>query len=113
MSYLFFEDDLLFFTEVVDGQLNIIKEGLEWFCRSSGQKVNYGKSSILFSSNIPDEEAARLILAFGVTVTRSLGKYLGHPFLHQGRNVCAHKELVEHTAASMGGRSSVCHGLAE
>lgn len=27
MSYLFFADDLLFFKEAVDEQLNIIKEG--------------------------------------------------------------------------------------
>lgn len=89
LSDLFFADDLLFFTEEVKGQLSIIKKGLEQFCTSSGQKVNYEKSSILFSSNIPDEEAARPSSVFGVTVTRNLGKYLGHHVLQQGRNARA------------------------
>lgn len=36
LNYLFFADDLLFFSEAYEDQLLCLREGLERFCSSSG-----------------------------------------------------------------------------
>lgn len=55
-----------------------LKEGLQQFCKCSGQKVNYDKSSMIFSLNVPEEEAGRLSNMLSISLTRQWGKYLGH-----------------------------------
>lgn len=60
LSYLFFADDLLLFSEADEDQLGCLREGLELFCKSSGQKINSSKSSMLYFLNVPDEETRRL-----------------------------------------------------
>lgn len=77
LSYLFFADDLIMYSEAVEEQLMCIREGLELFWKSSGQRVNYGKSSILFSANVDVTEAKRLSDLVGVSPIDRLGKYLG------------------------------------
>lgn len=52
-----------------------IKEGLEMVCKSSVHKVNFGKSSMLTSANVPALEAKRLSTLFGFSLTERLGKY--------------------------------------
>lgn len=103
VSYLFFADDLILFTEAKEDQLICIKEGLELFCKSSGQKVNYIKSSMICSSNISHAEVEKLSSCFGVPLKGSLGKYLGHHVLSGGRNDIAHKELVKRVQARLDG----------
>lgn len=60
LSHLFFVDDLLIFSKAREEQLACVKEGLEAFCKSSGQMINFQKSSMFFSSNVSDIEAERL-----------------------------------------------------
>lgn len=69
LSYLFFVDDVILFSEAIEDQLQCLKEGLEVFCRASRQKVNYGKSAMLCSANIHPTEATRLSELFGVPLT--------------------------------------------
>lgn len=95
MSYLFFADDLLFFSEAMVDQVGYLMEGLRIFCRASGQKVNFNKSSMFFSLNMPVETAVALSEGVGIPRTCHLGKYLGHHLLHHGRNRDAHMDLVE------------------
>lgn len=108
LSYLFFADDLILFSEAREDQLLCIKEGLELFCRSSGQKVNFGKSSMLFSGNIEETEAKRLSELMGIPITAKLGKYLGHHVRHHGRNGEGHKELVERVNGRLEGWKTRC-----
>lgn len=103
LTHLFFADDLLFFSEAKDDQLQCIREGLDLFCKSSGQKVNFAKSSMLCSSNVPVREAVRLSSLLGVPLTKSFGKYLGHHVLHKGRNGDAHRALVENVHSRLEG----------
>lgn len=70
ISHLFFADDLLLFSEASEDQIACIKEGLERFCKTSGQKVNFNKSLgqkvnfnkllMFVSPNIPKQVAKRL-----------------------------------------------------
>lgn len=45
LSHLFFAYDLLLFAEPSLDQLECIKEGLDLFCKCSGQNINFHKSS--------------------------------------------------------------------
>lgn len=48
-----FADDLLLFGHAVVYQINCVLQVLDSFCNLSGPKVNFSKSSIIFSSNVP------------------------------------------------------------
>lgn len=78
LNYLFFADDLLFLKRV-------IKEGLQRFRYCLGQKINFLKSTMLCSPNVPEEEARRLSAFLGVPLTLKLGKYLGAPHRDEGK----------------------------
>lgn len=51
----FFADDLILFAEATEGQIKMIKEGLDIFAKASGQCINFGKSNVLFSPNVTDQ----------------------------------------------------------
>lgn len=57
ISHLFFANDLLLFAEAGIHQIDCINEGLERFCATSGQKINFSKSFVYFSPNIPEDVA--------------------------------------------------------
>lgn len=67
LSHLFFAGDLLIFSEACEVQLLCIKEGLEAFCKCSGQRISFQKSSMFFSSSVPAAEAERLSNMVGDT----------------------------------------------
>lgn len=46
---------------------------------ASGQRINFEKSSILFSSNTKDSDRAAFCQKLGVIEVFDLGKYLGLP----------------------------------
>ncbi|XP_060961789.1 uncharacterized protein LOC133031999 [Cannabis sativa] len=53
VSHLLFADDTLLFTIASPSSCNALKEALTIYNLATGQKVNYAKSSILFSPNTP------------------------------------------------------------
>lgn len=108
LSYLLFADDLLLSSEVVEDQLVCLREGLELFYESSGQKVNYNKSSMLCSMNVPEEEFIRLSNIVGVPLKTQVGMYLGHQMLHGERNRDAHRELLERVKGRLEGWKVRC-----
>lgn len=77
LSYLFFADDLLLMCEADEEQLGRLRLGLDTFCKSSGPRVNYSKSSMVYSQNVPKEEASRLSSLVGIPLVTNLGKYPG------------------------------------
>lgn len=95
LSFLFFADDLILFSEVVEEQVMCLIEGRRHFCRASGQRVNYSKSAMFLSPNVAVEKAKSLSNKAGIPLTDYLGRYLGYQLLHGGRNKSAHLELVK------------------
>lgn len=86
VSHLLFADGLIPFAEVKagDDQVACIKEGLESFCRASGQRINFAKSLVSFSPNISEQEMASLSAYMRILHTIKLGRYLGYHLVQQG-----------------------------
>ncbi|CAL1353594.1 unnamed protein product [Linum trigynum] len=82
LSHLFFADDLILFAEAEGAQIKVIKQCLDEFCLSSGQRVNYSKSAIFVSANIDRRIARRLANRVGIPLTVDLGRYLGVMAIH-------------------------------
>lgn len=108
VSHLFFADDILFFSEATEDQIDCIMEGLCCFCDASGQKISHSKLSILFSSNIPDHVRHSLIHRMGVPQATDLGKYLGHQILQHGRNNRANSHLLQRVRGHLEGWKTKC-----
>lgn len=104
LSYLFFADDLLFFSEAVADQVGCLMEGLRLFCK----KTNLSKSAMFFSLNVPEANAIALSEGVGLPRTCNLGKNLGHHLLHRGRNKDAHVDLVERVKKRLEGWKLRC-----
>lgn len=95
LNYLFFADDnLQLFSEATEDQLLCFKEGLDLFCRCSGHKVNFHKSSMFFSSNVSKEETVQLSMLMGIPLKKEVGKYLGHHIHLTGKDRKRHNELL-------------------
>ncbi|CAL1361155.1 unnamed protein product [Linum trigynum] len=82
ISHLFFADDLILFAETGGNQVRIIKQCLDEFCHSSGQRVNYNKSAIFVSANIDRRRARRLASRAEIPLTVDIGRYLGVMAIH-------------------------------
>ncbi|XP_073046080.1 uncharacterized protein [Primulina eburnea] len=82
ISHLLFADDMVLFAEASTDQLHIIMDCLNKFCLSSGQRVNFQKSHILFSRNVSATLANDLSSTSGIPLTTDLGRYLGVPSIH-------------------------------
>lgn len=79
ISHLFFADDSLFFLNATDHNCREMIKILDSYCKASGQRVNYNKSSLYFSPNTPDHIRAQLSDILMVEATKNPGKYLGLP----------------------------------
>ena len=84
-SHVFFADDLMLFAKADYKNCEAIIEVLDNFCNLVGQKVNYTKSKILFSSNVTRGRVRGICRRLGIAATTNLSKYLGFPIFHQGR----------------------------
>lgn len=59
--------------------VGFIKQLLQEYEECLGQKVNYDKSTIFFSSNISEKEKVRLALLIGMHISYNSKNYLGLP----------------------------------
>lgn len=94
LNHSSFADDLMLFSEAKEGQLLCFTEGQDLFCKCSGQKVNFHKSSMFLSSNVPEEETARLSMLMGIPLKKDVGKYLSHHITLTGKDRVWHNELL-------------------
>ncbi|XP_031101793.1 uncharacterized protein LOC116005692 [Ipomoea triloba] len=97
VSHLFFDDDNMLFFKATLSESKDVKGCLIEYEYMSGQSVNFGKSSIVFSRNT--EEGIKNVVStiFNVTQTYNIGKYLGLP-MGVGRN---NKEVFSYIGAKI------------
>jgi hypothetical protein len=85
ISHLIFADDSFLFFRATDEEANIIKNYLHIYEITLGQKVNYNKSSIVFSPNTKTTTQDSICNILSVNKVWDHGKYLCAPSLI-GRN---------------------------
>ena len=94
-SHIFYADDLMLFAKANSKNCDAILEVLDNFCNLAGQRINVNKSRILFSPNVSGRKKNSICRKLGMVATQNLGRYLGFPLLHQGRNGDAFNFVIE------------------
>ena len=79
ISHLFFADDNLLFCRATMEECHTLISLLDTYEKASGQKLNYEKTSIFFSTNTPQSTRQSICNALRTTSSGDLGKYLGLP----------------------------------
>ncbi|KAA3458643.1 reverse transcriptase [Gossypium australe] len=79
ISHLLFVDDCILFGEATEKGARALKEILKEYEVSSGQCVNFNKSTIFYSTNTNEESKAVVSTMLGVRSSSSPEKYLGLP----------------------------------
>ncbi|KAA3468576.1 reverse transcriptase [Gossypium australe] len=106
ISHLLFADDCMLFGEVTENGARILKSILQEYERCSGQCVNFGKSTIFYSSNTNEESKLAVSTLLGVRCSSSLEKYLGLPNIVGRRKKKAFQNLVDRITIRIDGWSS-------
>ena len=79
ISHLFFADDSYLFFKSSLAEAEVVRDILLRFEHVSGQAINYGKSEVMFSSNIRTDKQNEIIGMLGVDVTDGSSYYLELP----------------------------------
>ncbi|KAH1122210.1 hypothetical protein J1N35_005370 [Gossypium stocksii] len=79
ISHLLFADDCILFGEATQKGAKILKENLKEYEQCSGQCVNFGKSTIFYSSNTIERDKTETLSLLVVRCSTNLEKYLGLP----------------------------------
>lgn len=82
LSHLLFANDLTLFVKANMKNCNIIVSTLLQFRELSGQKVNFGKSRVIFSKNYQRQIRDQYMEALNIEEKEHFGKYLGFSILH-------------------------------
>jgi len=97
---LFADDSLLFCRTNLESCRNL-GNLLSKFCQSSGQLINFHKSSLTFSKNASAHDRQVVSSVFNITHQGSLGKYLGCPVFYGRPNAATFIDLVNKTASKL------------
>ncbi|XP_028055196.1 uncharacterized protein LOC114259389 [Camellia sinensis] len=103
VSHLFFADDLILFAQANQMNCDTIIDVLCEFCEVSGQKINYAKSKLFISPNIPRLLAKSISSSSGIPLTQDLGKYLGSPLLHKRVTKSTFNDILEKMKTKLSG----------
>lgn len=95
ISHLLFADDCYFFFRATKTEANVMRRILGRYENISGQKINYDKSSVNFSSNTSVRDRMVVCNELGVNEVQQPGKYLGMPMFVGRRKVAEFSFLSE------------------
>ncbi|GLT85578.1 hypothetical protein SLE2022_037650 [Rubroshorea leprosula] len=79
ISHLLFADDSLVFCRATLEEVSHLQAILRLYGEVSGQKVNFTKSTVIFSPNTPKEVKESICACLGIQIESAVSKYLGLP----------------------------------
>lgn len=82
ITHLAFVDDVILSVKASLDQVRLVKNILNLFCRSTGQKISLDKSRMLFSNNVGRQMKQHLNEEIKIPWSENLGKYLGVQIFH-------------------------------
>ena len=100
-THLLFANDFIFFFEYDKQSLSRFKEIIMWYCSLSGQCINFAKSKIFCTPNIPPNIQQSLAESLKVNIVLRPSKYLGTEFKLKGRRVMDFQDLVDKMQAKL------------
>jgi hypothetical protein len=77
ISHLLFADDCFLFFRATNHEATVMKHILATYEAASGQTINFQKSEIFCSRNVPQDERNSIANTLGVQAVLGTGKYLG------------------------------------
>lgn len=95
VTHLLYADDLVIYckaTSLVFWNLGTI---LRKFCMSTGQVINWDKSSAHFSKNVSQRDRVSLCWLFGIQECSHKGLYLDHPFCNHKSKSTAYRCVMD------------------
>ncbi|XP_010251367.1 PREDICTED: uncharacterized protein LOC104593313 [Nelumbo nucifera] len=108
VSHLLFADDLLLFGRASLLEMNEVVNILAKFGSCSGQEVNYGKSGILFSKNLPKRQGRLIARSLGVVRLGRRARYLGMPLCIGHPRSESYQEVVDRIKTRLTGWRANC-----
>lgn len=103
LSHLCFTDDLILFGEASLSQAQVMKDCIDLFCCSSGQRVSKEKTRIFFSKNVHSSRRQQISDALGFTRIADLGRYLGVPLHHKRVTKSTYQFLLDKASQRLSG----------
>lgn len=91
LSHIFFADDLTLMAKANNKTCEAISTTFSMFCNLSGQKINYQKSKIIFSTNCPQPLQDKIANFLNISISKQFGKYLSFPITNKSPN---HKDFL-------------------
>ena len=94
-THLLFVDDSLFFFKIDKTTPLNLKNTILWYCKLSGQCINFSKFDLCCSPNTPQEIKNSLAQSLQVILVLSPSKYLGINFKLRGKRVADFQDIVD------------------
>lgn len=95
--------DLVIFVKENDKKANKVRRVLQLYCDNTGQEINWAKSTVHFSHNVPKQEKGNLCRILGMQECNHKGKYLGQPFCHFKTKAVAFNGILENLSRKLSG----------
>ena len=102
-THLLFSDDSLFFFKNDNKSLLTLQHTLQQYCSLSEQSINFIKSDLFCSPNMPSEDQSNLARLFQVKLVQAPSKYLGLDIKLKGKRVSDLKFLEDKLLSELQG----------
>ncbi|CAM8943972.1 unnamed protein product [Rhodiola kirilowii] len=102
ISHLMFADDCLLFVKAKSDAVRWLSQILRRYEAVSGQKVNFSKSEVVCSKNVPESFRNNIIHTMGIKIVDVHSKYLGLPLVFGSQKASLFRSIEEKLIRKIG-----------